>query len=141
MTNRLKLLTACLLIVSAGCTDQGPLETNVYKMVNNSEHKITLTVESHGFPSEVILQNGESFEWMCPTDHGSFFMPFIFTGKDEIRVEYDDSYVTVFSYRERNPRSPLWESNYVKQKTGKHKYLYTYTFTKDDYEFAVTGNR
>ncbi|WP_462353079.1 hypothetical protein [Alistipes timonensis] len=137
MTNKLKLLTASLLIFSVACTDQGELDAIQYKMVNNSEHKITLTVESRNFPAEVILQDGKSYEWICPTEHGSYFMPFMFTGKGEIRVEYDDSYVTVFSHREGNQRTPLWESNYVKQKTGKHKYLYTYTFTKEDYENAV----
>lgn len=141
MTNRLKLLTACLLIISAGCTDRGELDTIRYKMVNNSKHKIILTVESRNFPAEVILQNGESFEWICPTNHGNPFRPFEFTGESGIRVVYDDSYITVFVPGSSNRRSPEWEQNYVKQKTGKHKYLYTYTFTKDDYEFAVTGNR
>ena len=137
MTNRFKFLTACLLMLSVSCTDRGELDFIQYKMVNNSEHKITLTVESRNYPAVVILQNGESYEWICPTEHGSYFMPFMFTGEGEIRVEYDDSYVTVFSHREVNQRTPLLESNYEKLKTGKHEYLYTYTFTKEDYENAV----
>ena len=137
MTNKLKLLTASLLILSAGCTDRGELDFIQYKMVNNSRHKITLTVESINFPSEVILQDGESHEWQNPIEHGNSFQPFKFTGKGEIRVEYNDSYVTVFVPGGGNRRSPEWDENYVKQKTGKHEYLYTYTFTEEDYENAI----
>ena len=75
MTNKLKLLTASLLILSAGCTDRGELDFIQYKMVNNSRHKITLTVESINFPSEVILQDGESHEWQNPIEHGNSFQP------------------------------------------------------------------
>lgn len=137
MTNKFKLLTACLLIISTGCTDRGELDTILYKMVNSSNHEITLTVESRNFPAEVVLQDGESFEWVNPSGFGNPFRPFKFTGESGIRVVYDDNYTTVFALGGSNSRSPEWEHNYVKQKTGKHKYIYTYTFTEKDYEFAV----
>ena len=126
-----------LLMFSAGCSDRGELNDIFYKMVNNSGHKITIAAEDRYFPAEVILQDGESYEWQTPVDISNSSQPFHFRGKGEIRVEYDDSYVVVFGPEGSNRRSPEFEGNYVKEKIGKHTYLYTYTFTEEDYAYAV----
>lgn len=137
MKNNFKFLIASILMISLGCTDRGDLDFIQYKMVNNSGHKITLSVESRNFPADIILLESESYEWQNPTSHVSAFFPFSFTGSSEIRVEYDNSCVVLFVPGDGNQRTPISEVNYVKEKIGGNKYLYTYTFTKEDYEYAV----
>lgn len=141
MTIKLKLLIASLLVIFMGCTDRGPVDTIIYKMVNNSGHKVIITLDDFNekFPAELTLQDGESYQWQNPNGGGHMnngFEPFS-AGGGEIHVEYDDSYFVKFIWREGNKRHPQMKANYVKEKIGKHKYLYTYTFTEEDYEYAV----
>lgn len=139
---RIKFLIAGLLMVLVGCTDRGSVDTIDYKMVNNSGHKVAITLDDFNkkFPAELILQDGESYQWQNPNGKGymdNVFEPFTPEGGGDIKVEYDDNYVVIFVFRGDNPRNPRWRENYVKQNIGKHRYLYTYTFTEEDYDSAV----
>lgn len=142
MKNRLIFLIASLIMVSTGCTDSGPVDTIVYNMVNNSGHKVVITMDDFNkiFPAELTLQDGESYQWQNPNASGysnNRFEPFN-PLRTYIRVEYDDSSVVIFPNKgENNHRNPTERQNYVKKEIGKHKYRYTYTFTAEDYEYAV----
>ncbi len=119
----------------AGCTESCPPENSFeYKILNKSGHLLTVRFNDiYDFPPMVILNQGDVYQWHNGLDG---FTPFWL--RENSYIMYDDN--VKLSIENFLPERHILERDSYMVEQHKNHYIYTYTFTVEDYKYAVGHN-
>ena len=144
----LKLLCAVGILFLTGCNsaDEDFYENPkyIYEFANASGCDITIcmTDKCGNLPNVFTIKNGKSYKWVnnTPKYYYSWF-PFD-AGGNPILIEYGKE-ATVDATLLPINRQLMKESNWTQKKdadSGENIYISTYTFTTEDYSWAIDNN-